>query len=189
MQKSPREYASDLVAAITKGEWKRVKQICKVCPMSIVSFGYGGACSPLFYCVSQNLLLVFATYFCHVVLENGIDIDATTTLSQQRRTYLAYFNFWEKGAKILYEYGGEPPNGIIEYPTKHDELIAEMVARHRAEITAKWERCRNASATIMILLRKHKLVPKSWMKLIGHDMTRCIAQEVWATKRHEKWEK
>lgn len=192
-------YALQLQEAMKKWDWGGIKEICRICPMAIVS-AYNMASSPL-YLASKNQHHDILRYFCHVLSENGISVDDvshTPLFTPSCKLAYCVRAISEKNKKILLEYGGEPPSVkeadvyVQREPpsvkegdvyVQRDE-IGKMVMRHRAEIAAKWGQCRNASATILLLRRRAPI-----FRCIGHDMTRLIAQEVWATKRHEKWEK
>lgn len=186
MKKAPYEYASKLEEAVMRRDWGRVKKICEMCPMSIVAAS--GGSSPIFEAAVLTNRISFLRYLCHVLyIENGIHVDdVTQTPGLMRPTYCLYVSdsiLYQHSARILLEYGGSPPSDKDNKTFIGGEEINAIVAQHRTEIAAKWERCRNASATIL-LLRRNIII----FRIIGHDMTRLIAQEVWTTKRHEKWE-
>lgn len=174
MEKSNEQWAAELVHAMDIKSWRAIKTISSTRPMSIVASVPDEPYTPLYFSFCHHPWC--ARYLCHVLFENGISVDDVSQCPTfQTLTYCSILNsaFPKNALQILVEYGGGSNQNNNRIDTTRNQL------------QVKWDKCLSASAAIL-LLRKNRR--RNFIRLVGHDMARLIAQEVWATKRHIKWE-
>ena len=169
----------DFVDALNNRDVARFAHLCKTRPELILHYADGelNGCSTLLNFVCRGSYN--ACYFrllCQTLLENAMDIDESHGGCHMTAMKMALFFHDNDRVMILLEYGSKY-NGESEKSRAFFYIC-------RNNVEQKWARCASAASTV--LLTRQQVT--TYFHLIGHDMTRLIAQEVWAHKRHEAWE-
>lgn len=176
---------SDFARALIDGNTHVFVNLCKTRPDLILHFCDGDdECDVLReFGVSTLLNLAcrecfnprYLRYLCQTLRENAMNMNESHGEAHLNTLKLALHLGIMGSVQIMLEYGAHY-NGS-------DDAHKNVCRTCTDQVQQKWNRCARAASTILLIRRQ----AGTWFHLIGHDMARVIAQEVWAHKRHEAW--
>lgn len=178
-----------LIDALYFSDWKTITQICEADPnailrdtvdISIIINEYDGesrSATPLNFAASwcpPKMLL----YMCRMICKHHLDIDWCNGDAYYTALSVACVcSDNVKKAMVLIEYGAQSFNAPT-WTQNYDKAL-QVYELAKSNVLIKWEEmCR--AACLVLMMRKQK---SSCFHLVGHDMTRLIAQEVWEGRR------